>query len=209
MVATSSTFHYVVGQWLGDPRTPPTAEGIASTAATVAGRHRLRRDVLSMPDKWEYRGSPPGTWHSTAWRWLVSIRSAKRQLIRLCREWYMHPNGQPSRVRVGVQRREPAGARLGGVRVYQISAPRNQPADRLFRECSRSCVVNFTWWVNRLDAGETTCSAAAFSVSTTSACSIARSRCLAAAASKRRPTPPHGWRSTARPCCRCAGAGAA
>ena len=52
-------------------------------------------DVISMPDKWEY------PWYAT---WdlafhciplcLVDPEWAKRQLILMLREWYMHPSGQ-------------------------------------------------------------------------------------------------------------------
>jgi hypothetical protein len=47
-------YHFIVGDWLrGDPGMPPPPE------ARKAGRnkdwkHMFCRDVLSMPDKWEY-----------------------------------------------------------------------------------------------------------------------------------------------------------
>ena len=58
-------------------------------------RHLNNADVISMPDTWEY------PWYA-AWDLafhcvplaLVDPRFAKDQLLLLCREWYMHPNGQ-------------------------------------------------------------------------------------------------------------------
>jgi hypothetical protein len=64
-------------------------------AATTSGLTCTTRDVLSMPDKWEY------PWYA-AWDLafhciplaLVDPDFAKQQLTLLLREWYMHPNGQ-------------------------------------------------------------------------------------------------------------------
>ena len=91
---------------------PPPPE--RRSGRNAAWRHLYNSEVLSMPDKWEY------PWYA-AWDLafhciplaLVDPEFAKEQLILLLREWYMHPNGQLARVRVGVRRREPAGARVG------------------------------------------------------------------------------------------------
>ena len=52
-------------------------------------------DILSMPDKWEYPFF--ASWDSAfqaVCLALIDPDFAKRQLITLTREWYMHPNGQ-------------------------------------------------------------------------------------------------------------------
>src|SRR5262249_32658958 len=92
---TKQFYHYIVQHWLeGDPAqpTPP--------ASRWQGRnhdwaHLYNRDVISMPDKWEY------PWYAA---WDLGFHMipfarldpdfAKEQLILLLREWYMHPNGQ-------------------------------------------------------------------------------------------------------------------
>ena len=61
--------------------------------------HLYNRDVISMPDKWEY------PWYA-AWDLAfhmmplarVDPAFAKEQLVLLLREWYMHPNGQIARL---------------------------------------------------------------------------------------------------------------
>ena len=71
-------------------------------------------DVISMPDKWEY------PWYA-AWDLafhsmplaLVDPDFAKKQLLLLLQERYLHPNGQVPGVRVELRRRESARARLG------------------------------------------------------------------------------------------------
>ena len=58
-------------------------------------KHLYNMDVVSVPDKWEY------PWYA-AWDLafhtvplaMIDPEWAKRQLILLLREWYMHPNGQ-------------------------------------------------------------------------------------------------------------------
>src|SRR5699024_391321 len=88
-------YYYVVKQWLkGDPDEP------AHPQSRKEGRnsnwpHMYCRDILSMPDSWEY------PWFA-AWDLAFHTFSlaqidpafAKRQLTRILREWYMHPNGQ-------------------------------------------------------------------------------------------------------------------
>ena len=47
-------YHYVVEDWLeGDPETPPPPER-ARPGRNSDWPHLFSRDVLSMPDKWEY-----------------------------------------------------------------------------------------------------------------------------------------------------------
>lgn len=92
---TKQFYHYSVELWLkGDPGSPPPPQ------SRKRGRNRdwqqlYALDVLSMPDKWEY------PWFA-AWDLafhcipiaMIDPEWAKRQLILLLRDWYMHPNGQ-------------------------------------------------------------------------------------------------------------------
>jgi hypothetical protein len=88
-------YHYVVEDWLlGDPATP------APPAARRKGRNREwrhlhARDILSMPDKWEYPwfASWDSAFHMIPFA-RIDGEFAKSQLQLFLREWYMHPNGQ-------------------------------------------------------------------------------------------------------------------
>ncbi len=99
----------------GDPAQPPPPPS-RRRPQRATGRHLFNADVISMPDKWEY------PWYA-AWDLafhcvplaLVDPEFAKEQLVLMLREWYMHPNGQMPGLRVGLRRRQPAGARLGRV----------------------------------------------------------------------------------------------
>jgi hypothetical protein len=107
-----------------------------------------------MPDKWEY------PWYA-AWDLafhcislaLVDAEFAKRQLILLLREWYMHPNGQIPAYEWAFGDVNPPVHAWAALRVYRIEARRTGKPDRAFLEkVFHKLLLNFTWWVNRKDA---------------------------------------------------------
>ena len=147
-------YHYEVKPWLdGDPASPPPP------TSRVKGRnsewkHLYNSDVISMPDKWEY------PWYA-AWDLafhciplaLVDASFAKRQLILLLREWYMHPNGQLPAYEWAFGDVNPPVHAWAALRVYQIEKKRSGVGDNAFLEkIFHKLLLNFTWWVNRKDA---------------------------------------------------------
>jgi hypothetical protein len=145
-------YNYIVEDWLdGDPHfsAPPESrkEGRNSTWS-----HVYSRDVLSMPDKWEY------PWFA-AWDLAFHMipfaridgQFAKEQLGLLLREWYMHPNGQIPAFEFAFSDVNPPVHAWAAWRVYKI-ANRKDQRDRDFLESVfQKLLVNFTWWVNRKD----------------------------------------------------------
>ena len=117
--------------------------------------HLYNADIISMPDEWEY------PWYA-AWDLafhmiplaLVDPDFAKEQLLLFCREWYMHPNGQLPAYEWALRRREPAGARVGGMaRLQDRRDPNAASRDWDFLErIFHKLLMNFSWWVNRKDA---------------------------------------------------------
>ena len=116
MIWNKQFFHYDVMRWLdGDPTQPPPPESHRH-GRNSEWRHLNNYDIISMPDKWEY------PWYA-AWDLafhciplaLIDAEFAKQQLVMLTREWYMHPNGQLPAYEWAFSRRQPAGARLGGL----------------------------------------------------------------------------------------------
>jgi hypothetical protein len=145
-------YDYVVQEWIeGDPSqpTPP------------AGRDRLRngdwpyfhaRDVLSMPDSWEY---PWFAAWDLAFHMLPFARldpeMAKGQLVLLLREWYMHPSGAIPAYEWSLDDVNPPVHAWAAWRVYKMTGARGA-RDRLFLErVFQKLLLNFTWWVNRKD----------------------------------------------------------
>jgi hypothetical protein len=148
-------YHYDVGVWLhGDPgQPPPPPERRAGRNREWA--HFNAADVLSMPDKWEY------PWFA-AWDLafhcvplaLVDADFAKQQLLLLGREWYQHPNGQTPAYEWAFGDVNPPVLAWAAWRVYKIEQKRRGQGDRLFLErVYHKLLLNFTWWVNRKDAG--------------------------------------------------------
>ncbi len=149
---TKQFFHYDVGAWLeGDPSQPQPPSGRAE-ARNADWKHLYNRDVLSMPDKWEY------PWYA-AWDLAfhtlpfahVDPAFSKEQLVLLLREWYMHPNGQIPAYEFAFSDVNPPVHAWACWRVYKLAAPRGG-RDRLFlSRVVQRLLVNFTWWVNRKD----------------------------------------------------------
>ncbi|MBE7463908.1 MAG: glucosidase [Planctomycetes bacterium] len=147
-------FHYDVDQWLaGDPAGPtPPAE--RKVGRNRHWQHMHCADVISMPDKWEY------PWFA-AWDLafhtvpiaLVDPEFAKRQLVLMLREWYMHPNGQIPAYEWAFGDVNPPVHAWACWRVYKMEKKLTGKGDVGFLErCFHKLLLNFTWWVNRKDA---------------------------------------------------------
>ncbi|MGH2915119.1 MAG: MGH1-like glycoside hydrolase domain-containing protein [Solirubrobacteraceae bacterium] len=150
MLWSKQFFHYDVRRWLqGDPAYPPPPP------QRFSGRnhdwtHLNNRDVISMPDKWEY------PWYA-AWDLAfhcvalahVDPEFAKSQLLLLLREWYAHPNGQLPAYEWNFSDVNPPVHAWAALRVYEIAGDE----DRDFLErVLHKLLLNFNWWVNRKDA---------------------------------------------------------
>ena len=148
-------YKYDVVHWLdGDPAQP------APPAAHRAGRnhdwrHLNAKDIISMPDTWEY------PWFA-AWDLafhciplaVIDPQFAKDQLLLLGHEWYQHPNGQLPAYEWAFGDVNPPVQAWAALRVYQIEARvLEKEGDFLFLEkMFHKLLMNFTWWVNRKDA---------------------------------------------------------
>ncbi len=145
-------YHYVVQQWLeGDPSQPPPPPG-HQRGRNADWTHLYNRDVISMPDKWEY------PWYA-AWDLAfhmipfarIDPEFAKEQLVLMLREWYMHPNGQIPAYEFALGDVNPPVHAWACWRVYKMTGPRGG-RDRVFlARVFHKLLINFTWWVNRKD----------------------------------------------------------
>jgi hypothetical protein len=146
-------YNYVVKDWLdGDPQQPtPPAERLRGRNADW--RHLYNRDVISMPDTWEY------PWFA-AWDLAFHVipfaridpQFAKEQLVLLLREWYMHPNGQIPAYEFAFSDVNPPVHAWAAWRVYKMTGARGL-RDRVFlSRVFQKLIMNFTWWVNRKDS---------------------------------------------------------
>jgi hypothetical protein len=111
-------------------------------------------DVMSMPDEWEY------PWFA-AWDLafqtvpfdLVDPDFAKNQLLLLCREWLMHPNGQLPGYEWDFGDPNPPVHAWAALQIYHREVARTGVADRVFlARVFHKLLLNFSWWVNRKDS---------------------------------------------------------
>jgi hypothetical protein len=152
LVWTKQFYHFVVEDWMiGDPyEMPPPGSRIFGRNSQWL--HVFAKDVLSMPDKWEY---PWFAAWDLAFHMVPYARIdpyfAKQQLTVLLREWYMHPNGQLAAYEWEFGDVNPPVHAWAVWRVYKICGT-GESRDRQFLESAfQKLLLNFTWWVNRKD----------------------------------------------------------
>jgi hypothetical protein len=146
-------YYYEILRWLkGDPTQPPPPPE-RKNGRNREWPHIYNRDVLSMPDSWEY------PWYAS---WDLAFHTvelarldaaaAKVQLILLLREWYMHPNGQVPAYEFGFSDVNPPVHAWAVWRVYKITGPRGARDVKFLESAFQKLLMNFTWWVNRKDS---------------------------------------------------------
>jgi hypothetical protein len=149
MLWSKQFYNYDVERWLqGDPGQPPPPPARLS-GRNAGWRHLYNRDIVSMPDKWEY------PWYA-AWDLAfhcvtlahVDPALAKEQLRLITREWYMHPNGQLPAYEWNFGDVNPPVHALAALAVYELDGARDREwLERVFLKL----LLGFTWWANVKD----------------------------------------------------------
>ncbi len=110
--------------------------------------------IMLMPDKWEY------PWFA-AWDLafhaltvgLVDIEFAKEQLWFLLFDQFQHPNGQIPAYEWDFSDLNPPVHAYAVWQLYCMEKERFGREDRSFlKKCLAKLLMNFTWWVNRVDS---------------------------------------------------------
>jgi hypothetical protein len=154
MLWSKQIYLWDVNLWLeGDnPKTPPPES--RKHMRNIHWRHLNSMRVLSMPDKWEF------PWFA-AWDLafqcitlaLVDPEFAKENLWILLFEQFQHPNGQIPAYEWEFSDMNPPVHAWACWRVYQLEKQRTGRGDRGFLEkCLHKLLMNFAWWVNRVDS---------------------------------------------------------
>lgn len=146
-------YHYSLEKWLHGDKNGPKPPESRKSGRNHEWEHLYNLDVISMPDKWEY------PWYA-AWDLafhmipvaMIDPEWAKRQLILMTREWYMHPNGQLPAYEWAFSDVNPPVHAWAAWRVYKITQRLTGEADTIFLEkIFHKMLLNFTWWINRKD----------------------------------------------------------
>jgi hypothetical protein len=154
MLWSKQIYLWDVNRWLeGDnPNFPPPQS--RKQMRNVHWRHLNSMRILSMPDKWEF------PWFA-AWDLafqcitlaLVDPEFAKENLWVLLFEQFQHPNGQIPAYEWEFSDLNPPVHAWACWRVYQMEKQRTGKGDTVFLEkCLHKLLMNFAWWVNRVDS---------------------------------------------------------
>ena len=155
-VLWTKQFYYLdVFKWLfGEPgETPP----VRHHKRNFDWQHLTSRNIISMPDKWEY------PWFAA---WDLAFHAAtlihldpsyaKQQLLLVLREYYMHPNGQIPAYEWNFSDVNPPVHAWSVWYVYETDKKKTGRSDWDFLERAfQKLLMNFTWWVNQKDASGT------------------------------------------------------
>ena len=153
--------------------------------------------VLSMPDGWEYPWFAAWdlAFHAVALA-LVDPDFAEENLWVLLFEQFQHPNGQLPAYEWEFSDVNPPVHAWACLRVYMMRKERTGQGDRAFLErCFHKLLMNFAWWVNKVDSEGNNVFEGGFLGLDNITVSTAASRSKAARRSSSR-TRPDGWGST-------------
>ncbi|MGB8021824.1 MAG: hypothetical protein WCF04_11400 [Candidatus Nanopelagicales bacterium] len=149
MIWGKQFYCYNVRRWLdGDPTQPPPPPerrwGRNSGWINVDAR-----DILSMPDPWEYPWFAAWdlAFHTIALAH-IDPAFAKYQLLAMCREWFQHPNGAIPAYEWAFGDVNPPVHAWAALHVWDIDGRRDHT---FLARLMPKLLVNFTWWVNRID----------------------------------------------------------
>ncbi len=149
---TKQFYYYAVEYWQqGDPNGPEVAKQRIDVRNSDWG-HAYNRDIISMPDKWEY------PWYA-AWDLAFHMLPfakldsdfAKQQLVLFLREWYMHPNGQIPAYEWALGDVNPPVHAWACWKVYQHCRDAGDVDLTFLSRTFQKLLLNFTWWVNQKD----------------------------------------------------------
>ena len=149
---TKQFYHYDVSAWLKGNAGPDRPIIQRNDMRNSDWEHLFNRDIISMPDKWEY------PWYA-AWDsafHMIPFASldpyfAKEQAILFLREWYMHPSGQIPAYEWNFSDVNPPVHAWACWRVYQMTGEPGQRDRNFLARTFQKLLLNFTWWVNRKD----------------------------------------------------------
>ncbi len=149
MIWGKQFYCYDVDRWLdGDPAQPaPPAS--RRHGRNAAWRHLDARDILSMPDPWEYPWFAAWdlAFHTIALAH-VDPAFAKYQLLAMGREWFQHPNGAIPAYEWAFEDVNPPVHAWAALHVWDIDGRWDHG---FLARLLPKLLVNFTWWVNRMD----------------------------------------------------------
>jgi hypothetical protein len=145
-------YNLVQTEWTNGDSTEP-APPPGHSARNKQWENIFNRDVISMPDVWEYPYycSWDLAFH-TASLSRIDPEYCKDQLILFLREWYTHPNGQMPAYEWNFSDVNPPVHAWAALRLYYSGLMAGKPDHDFLEKVFQKLLINFTWWVNRKDS---------------------------------------------------------
>ena len=150
MLWSKQFYYYVVKDWLkGDPTQPTPPERWRNRSWT----HFYAKNVLSMPDAWEYPWF--AAWdlccHAVVFA-RIDVEFAKEQLLTLAREWYMSPGGAIPAYEWAFDDVNPPLHAWSALNILATEKEMTGEEDLDFAQSIFGyCLLYFAWWTNRKD----------------------------------------------------------
>ena len=152
MLWSKQFFFFDGDNWLDEHNSNPLHSGYRNSRNSE-WFHMLNKDIISMPDKWEY------PWYA-AWDLafhtlplaIVDPDFAKEQMKLMLRATYLHPNGQLPAYEWNFSDVNPPVHAWASLFLHRAEQALGGKTDFKYLTATfNKLVVNFTWWVNRKD----------------------------------------------------------
>jgi hypothetical protein len=151
LIWSKQLYLYDVEQWLhGDPLFPPPPGHLHGRNA--GWKHLLARDVISMPDKWEFPWFAAWdlAFHTLPFA-MIDPEFARNQLGLMLRSRYMAPSGQLAAYEYDFGDVNPPVHAWACRRVFTFAADSPMVDVDFLKGVFPKLLMNFMWWVNRKD----------------------------------------------------------
>jgi hypothetical protein len=152
MLWSKQFFFFDGDSWLEEHNSNPLHAGYHN-ARNSEWFHMINKDIISMPDKWEY------PWYA-AWDLafhtlplsIVDPDFAKQQMHLMLHGLYLHPNGQIPAYEWNFSDVNPPVHAFATLFLHRTEqALRGETDVEFLRSTFNKLLLNFTWWVNRKD----------------------------------------------------------
>jgi hypothetical protein len=150
LIWSKQFYDYDVRQWLKGDSLPPPPEH--SRGRNAKWGHLAARDVISMPDKWEFPWFAAWdlAFHTLPFT-LIDPDFAREQLRLMLRTRYMAPSGQLAAYEYDFGDVNPPVHAWACRKAFTWAAQQAEPDFDFLKRVFPKLLMNFTWWVNRKD----------------------------------------------------------
>ena len=152
MLWSKQFYYFDLDRWLLEHDAHPMTGRVVAIVRNTEWFHMLNRDIISMPDKWEYPWYAAWdlAFHTIALS-LVDFDFAKDQLLLMLRTLYAHPNGQIPAYEWNFSDVNPPVHAWATLFLYNIEKELGRSDLRFLERSFQGLMLNFNWWVNRKD----------------------------------------------------------